>query len=237
LSLRIARRDAFTLDDLVSCGTVATELAPILRQLVARRLAFLVCGGTGTGKTTILGTLLGLVEPSARLVIVEDTAELRPDHPHVVTLEARRANIEGQGAVSMAELVRQALRMRPDRLVVGEARGAEIVDLLSALNTGHEGGCGTLHANSALDVPARVEALSLAAGWTREATHSQLAAAVHVVVHLGRRGDGTRVLREVAVPRRGADGLVTMEGAVVFDDDGATRLGPAAEGLERRLAA
>ena len=118
--------------------------------------------------------------------------------------------------------------MRPDRLVVGEVRDGSVTDLLAALNTGHEGGCGTLHANSAADVPARVEALALAAGWTREATHSQLAAA------LARRGPprpatatARRVLREVAVPRRGADGLVTMESAVVFDDDGATTLGPA----------
>jgi pilus assembly protein CpaF len=133
--------------------------------------------------------------------------------------------------------VRQALRMRPDRLVVGEVRDGSVTDLLAALNTGHEGGCGTLHANSAADVPARIEALALAAGWTREATHSQVASALHVVVHLGRRRDGTRVLREVALPRRGADGLVSMESALVFDDHGATTFGPAADRLERQLAA
>ena len=109
-----------------------------------------------------------MVEPAERLVLVEDSAELRPDHPHVVALEARPPNIEGAGEVTLRDLVRQALRMRPDRLVVGEVRGAEVVDLLAALNTGHEGGCGTMHANSAGDVPARVEALALAAGLRRE---------------------------------------------------------------------
>ena len=127
-------------------------------------MAFLVSGGTGSGKTTLLSSLLSLVDSAERIVLVEDAAELRPEHPHVVGLEGRPANLEGAGAVEMRTLVRQALRMRPDRLVVGEVRGGEVVDLLAALNTGHDGGCGTLHANSAADVPARVEALALAAG-------------------------------------------------------------------------
>jgi pilus assembly protein CpaF len=237
VSLRVPSRVPLSVDDLVCGGTLTPDGARLLRSVVARRLAFLVTGGTGVGKTTVLAALLSLVDAGERIVLVEDASELRPDHPHVVGLEARPPNVEGAGEVTVRTLVRQALRMRPDRLVVGEVRDGSVTDLLAALNTGHEGGCGTLHANSAPDVPARVEALSLAAGWTREATHSQLAAALHLVVHLGRRGDGTRLLREVAVPRRGADGLVTMESAVVFDDDGATRLGPAAEGLERRLAA
>ena len=214
-------------------GTFTAEGARLLAAVVAQRLAFLVTGGTGVGKTTLLAGLLSLVDPAERLVLVEDASELRPDHPHVVGLEARPPNVEGAGEVTVRTLVRQALRMRPDRLVVGEVRGGAVTDLLAALNTGHEGGCGTLHANSAADVPARVEALALAAGWTRGATHSQLAAALHLVVHLGRRRDGTRVLREVALPRRGAGGLVTMESAVAFNDDGATRLGPASGCLER----
>src|SRR6185295_5278595 len=115
-------------------------------------------------KTTLLGTLLGLVPPTERVVLVEDAAELRPVHPHVVGLEARTSNVEGAGAIGLRDLVRQALRMRPDRLVVGECRGAEVVDLLAALNTGHEGGAGTLHANTAGDVPARLEALGLLSG-------------------------------------------------------------------------
>ena len=218
-------------------GTITPEGARLLGAVVARRLAFLVTGGTGVGKTTLLAGLLSLVDPAERLVLVEDASELRPDHPHVVGLEARPPNVEGAGEVTVRTLVRQALRMRPDRLVVGEVRDGSVTDLLAALNTGHEGGCGTLHANSASDVPARVEALALAAGWTRGATHSQLAAALHLVVHLGRRRDGTRVLREVALPRRGAGGLVTMESAVAFNDDGSTRLGPASGCLERWLAA
>jgi pilus assembly protein CpaF len=237
VSLRVPSRRPLSVDDLVRAGTVTAEGARLLGSMVARRLAFLVTGGTGAGKTTLLAALLSLVDPAERLVLVEDASELRPDHPHVVGLEARPPNVEGAGEVTVRTLVRQALRMRPDRLVVGEVRDGSVTDLLAALNTGHEGGCSTLHANSAADVPARVEALALAAGWTREATHSQLAAALHLVVHLSRRQDGTRVLREVAVPQRGGDGLVGMHSAVVFDDDGSTRLGPAAECLERRLAA
>ena len=124
------------------------------------RLAFLVSGGTGSGKTTLLAALLGLVPHHERIVIVEDSRELAPDHPHVVRLEGRPANAERAGAITLTDLVRQSLRMRPDRLVVGEVRGGEICDLLTAMNTGHEGGCGTVHANSAADVPARLEALA-----------------------------------------------------------------------------
>jgi pilus assembly protein CpaF len=237
VSLRVPSRRPLSVDDLLRARTVTPEGARLLGSVVARRLAFLVTGGTGAGKTTLLAALLSLVDPAERLVLVEDASELRPDHPHVVGLEARPPNVEGAGEVTVRTLVRQALRMRPDRLVVGEVRDGSVTDLLAALNTGHEGGCGTLHANSAADVPARIEALALAAGWTREATHSQVAAALHVVVHLGRRRDGTRVLREIALPRRGADGLVSMESALVFDDHGATTFGPAAERLERRLAA
>jgi pilus assembly protein CpaF len=202
---------------------------------VAARLAFLVSGGTGTGKTTLLSTLLSLVPARERLVLVEDSGELRPDHPHVVSLEARPPNIEGAGEITVRDLVRQALRMRPDRLVVGEVRGGEVVELLAALNTGHEGGCGTIHANSAVDVPARVEALALAAGLGREATHSQLGAAVHAVLHLGRGPDGRRELHQVAVPRREASGLVTMLPALVFEGGGAVP-GPGAALLDRSLA-
>src|SRR5690606_28838733 len=153
-----------------------------LEAMIEARLAFLVTGGAGTGKTTVLGALLGLVPTSERIVVVEDSRELAPVHPHVVHLEARQPNVEGVGEITVRSLVRQALRMRPDRIVVGEVRGPEVLDLLSALNTGHEGGCGTLHANAAGDVPARVEALGVAAGLGRAAVHSQLAAAVDVVV-------------------------------------------------------
>jgi pilus assembly protein CpaF len=236
ISLRVPRRRVFTLEELVATGFLTDRSASLVRSVVTSRLAFLVSGGTGTGKTTLLAALLSVVAGSERLVVVEDSSELRPDHPHVVGLEARPANVEGSGRVDVRTLVRQALRMRPDRLVVGEVRGAEVVDLLAALNTGHEGGCGTLHANSAGDVPARVEALALAAGLGRAATHSQLASAVDVVLHLARGRDGRRRLAEVAVPRRGADGLVTMATAVALDATGAARAGPAEERLAELLS-
>ena len=198
LSLRTFRQRPFTLADLVEHGTVPATVAPVLAAVVAARLAYLVAGGTGSGKTTLLGTLLGLVPATERIVLVEDAAELRPRHPHVVALQARTANVEGAGAVGLTDLVRQALRMRPDRLVVGECRGAEIVDLLGALNTGHEGGAGTLHANAAADVPARLEALGMLGGLPRAALHAQVLAALQVVLQV-RRTDQGRILESVSL--------------------------------------
>ncbi len=232
ISLRVPHAAGFTLVDLVERGMVAPELVGLVRRIVGARLAFLVTGGTGTGKTTLLAALLGELTPSERLVIVEDASELRPRHPHVVALEGRPANVEGAGAIEVRTLVRQALRMRPDRLVVGEVRGGDVVELLAALNTGHEGGCGTLHANSALDVPARVEALALAAGLGREAAHSQLAAALDVVLHVTRGRDGRRRLSQVALLGRDERGLVQMRAAVEVAADAVTE-GP---GLEDLLA-
>ena len=193
ISLRIPRRRAFTLDDLVAAGTVDAVIASWLQAIIDARLAFLITGGTGSGKTTVLSTLLGLVPATDRLVIVEDSAELHPQHPHVVRLAARPPNVEGAGSVTLRDLVRQALRMRPDRVVVGEVRGAEVVDLLAALNTGHEGGCGTVHANSPEDVPARLEALGLMAGLPRDAVHSLVAAGLHVIIHVERRRTDRRL--------------------------------------------
>ena len=140
-----------------------------------------------------------MVDPNERIVLVEDAGELRPRHPHVVGLEARRPNVEGAGEIGLRTLVRQSLRMRPDRLVVGEVRGAEVVDLLAAMNTGHEGSCSTVHANSARDLPARFEALGVAAGLRRDAVHAQLASAIDVVLHLRRDRDGRRRLDEIGV--------------------------------------
>ena len=234
LSLRVPRDRLFDLDELVSCGTLCQDGAELLRRIVERRLAFLVTGGTGSGKTTLLSTLLSLVDPTHRLVVVEDASELRPHHPHVVGLEARPQNVEGACAVPLQVLVRQALRMRPDRLVVGEVRGSEIADLLAAMNTGHEGGCGTLHANSCADVPARVEALAMAAGMPRDAAHSQLASAVDVVIHLGRSG-GRRRVEEIAVLQRGGDGYVEVAPAVTFEAEGVTRTHAGAERLAQLL--
>ena len=236
ISLRVPRHGGFTLDELVAAGTLTEPVARLLDRVLAARLAFLVSGGTGSGKTTLLAALLSRLPPNERLVVVEDASELRPHHPHVVGLEGRPANAEGAGAVDLRTLVRQALRMRPDRLVVGEVRGGEVVELLAALNTGHEGGCGTLHANSAVDVPARVEALALAAGLGREAAHSQLAAAVDVVVHLARGPDGARRVAQVAVPGRDPTGLVTMDVAVELTAELTLREGPALDRLLARLA-
>ncbi|MGP9019508.1 TadA family conjugal transfer-associated ATPase [Streptomyces sp. BR1] len=208
LSLRVMRPRAFSLGELVAAGTVPPGGDGVLRALIQARVSFLVSGGTGTGKTTLLSTLLGLVGERERIVLAEDSAELRPDHPHVVRLESRPANQEGAGLVTLRDLVRQALRMRPDRLVVGEVRGAEVTDLLAALNTGHDGGCGTVHANTAADVPARLEALGTAAGLDRAALHSQLAAALSVVLHLVRDRAGRRRVAEVRVLERDEAGLV-----------------------------
>ncbi|WP_433082207.1 TadA family conjugal transfer-associated ATPase [Dactylosporangium sp. CA-052675] len=205
LSLRTFRRRAFTLDELERCGTLDPGAAGLLRAVVAARLPYLVTGGTGTGKTTVLASLLSIVPFGERVVIVEDAAELRPAHPHVVALQARVANVEGAGQVTLRDLVRQALRMRPDRLIVGECRGAEIIDLLGALNTGHEGGAATLHANSPADVPARLEALGLLGGVPRAALHAMVVSALRIVVHLHRTATGRRELTEICVLARHPD--------------------------------
>ncbi|MBV9488017.1 MAG: TadA family conjugal transfer-associated ATPase, partial [Frankiaceae bacterium] len=205
LSLRIPPRRTFSVADLVALRSLPPGGADLVRRLVAARLAFLVTGGTGSGKTTVLSTLLSLVADTERIVLVEDAAELRPDHPHVVRLEGRSANAEGVGAVPLEVLVRQALRMRPDRLVVGEVRGEEVMDLLSALNTGHAGGCGTIHANRAEHLPARIEALCARAGVPRSAAHSLLGAAVDAVVHVVREPSGRRIagIGVLAIDRTG----------------------------------
>lgn len=234
LSLRVPRRRAFTLEELVGSGMVDRVGAAVLERVIAARLSFLVSGGTGTGKTTLLDALLSLVPGQERIVIIEDSSELRPSHPHVVALESRPANIEGAGAVGLQVLVRQALRMRPDRIVVGEVRGAEVVDLLAAMNTGHEGGCGTLHANSAYDVPARLEALAMAAGLGQAAAHSQLASAVDLVLHLV-RDRGRRRLRDIGMLTVGPNGLVVTVPALTFDADASVTEGPALPELIERL--
>ncbi len=220
LSLRVVRPKAFTVEELVAAGTVPPGGERILRALIASRSSYVISGGTGTGKTTLLSALLGLVDPGERIVLAEDSAELRPDHPHVVRLEGRPANQEGAGLVELPDLVRQALRMRPDRLVVGEVRGPEVVSLLAALNTGHEGGCGTLHANAAAQVPARLEALGTAAGLDRAALHSQLAAALSVILHLVRDRDGRRRIAEVHVLERDPSGLVVTVPALRWGAEG-----------------
>jgi pilus assembly protein CpaF len=229
LSLRVPPERAWSIDELVAVGALPAPLADVLGCVVRAKVAFLVTGGTGTGKTTLLAALLGRAAPTERVVLVEELPELRPALPHVVRLQARTANAEGAGEITLSDLVRQTLRMRPDRIVVGEARGAEVVDLLRALNSGHEGGCGTLHANGIADVPARVEALATAAGVGRAAAHSLLASAVDVVVHLTRDRSGQRRVSAVGVLDRDADGLVSAVEALVHP--------PGALVVERRAGA
>lgn len=206
LSLRTLRRQALGLAALVRLGTLTAESARIVEAVVRARLAFMVAGGTGTGKTTLLAALLSLVPVTERIVIVEEVPELSPQHPHVVSLQCRQSNVEGAGVVGLRALVRAAMRMRPDRLVVGECRGAEVLDLLGALNTGHEGGAGTVHANAAADVPVRFEALGMLAGVSRAAVRAQLAAALHVVLYVSRAGR-LRYLEEVALVVNHGDGV------------------------------
>jgi pilus assembly protein CpaF len=202
LSLRVLRPVTQDLAALIAAGAIAPAAAELIDAVIAARLAFLVSGGTGAGKTTLLSAMLNAVAPGERIVCVEDAAELAPPHPHLVRLVARCANVEGVGEVTVRQLVRQALRMRPDRIVVGEVRGAEVVDLLAALNTGHDGGAGTVHANNPAEVPARLEALGALGGLDCAALHSQLAAAVQVLLHVARDRNGQRRLAEIAVLRR-----------------------------------
>ncbi len=236
LSLRVPHRRHLSLADLVRLGALPPSWAPLLQRLVRARTAMLVTGGTGTGKTTVLGSLLGTVPSSERIVVVEDSTELRVDHPHVVRLQSRAPNVEGAGGVGLTELVRQALRMRPDRLVVGEVRGAEVRELLAALNTGHEGGCGTVHANAVAEVPARLEALGALAGLGREAVHAQARGALQAVVHL-RRVDGHRRVVELGAVDPGADGLVVLPALTADPHDTAHpgRRGPGWPHLAARL--
>ncbi|AJE66363.1 TadA family conjugal transfer-associated ATPase [Corynebacterium glutamicum] len=193
ISVRVLRQARLSLDDLINSGTVPEDIAPALRNIINQRRSFLVVGGTGTGKTTLLSAMLTEVPADQRIICIEDTAELHPGHPSIINLVSRQANVEGAGAVSMADLLKQSLRMRPDRIVVGEIRGAEVVDLLAAMNTGHDGGAGTIHANSISEVPARMEALAATGGLDRMALHSQLAAAVDIVLVMKHTPFGRRL--------------------------------------------
>jgi pilus assembly protein CpaF len=234
ISLRVPRQVAPSLAELAQWGMFGPGWLGVLSALVSRRCSFVVSGGTGSGKTTLLGALLGEVSVRERLVIVEDVRELAIVHPHVVRLQARPANVEGRGEIGLTSLVRQSLRMRPDRLVVGEVRGAEVREMLAALNTGHEGGCGTLHANTAADVVARFEALGALAGLSPTAVHAQLLSAVQVVVHV-RRCSGRRFVDTVAILARGADGRPEVKSALARGADGETVIGLAWPRLARLL--
>lgn len=200
ISLRIPRLGTPTLDDLAATGMFDPSAQRGLERLVARRANLLVSGAAGAGKTTLLAALLSAAPAAERIVTIEDVAELRLSHPHHARLEARQANLEGAGEIALARLVREALRMRPDRLVVGECRGAEVRELLSALNTGHDGGAGTVHANGLDDVATRLEALGALAGLGDHALARQVTSAIDVVLHVERR-DGARRLAGAGRPR------------------------------------
>ncbi|WP_308070892.1 TadA family conjugal transfer-associated ATPase [Microbacterium nymphoidis] len=192
LSIRIPRFAATTLATLVAQGMIDRPLEAMLREAVSRRANLLVSGAAGAGKTTLLSALLGEAAPTERIVTIEDVAEIALDHPHHVALESRQANLEGAGEVGLARLVREALRMKPDRLVIGECRGAEVRELLSALNTGHDGGAGTVHANSLADVATRLEALGALAGLDETTLARQVTSAIEFVIHLERDDAGRR---------------------------------------------
>ncbi|RXZ72190.1 TadA family conjugal transfer-associated ATPase [Agromyces albus] len=206
ISVRVPRAAGFSLAALARAGMLDAAQEARLREAVAARENLLVTGAGGTGKTTLLSALLGEAPARERIVVIEDVAELQVAHQHVVGLEARQANLEGSGRVGLDALLREALRMRPDRLVVGECRGAELRELLAALNTGHDGGAGTLHANSLADVPARLEALGSIAGLSPDAVARQTVSAFDLVLHLERAG-GKRRLAQLGRFRQDGDRL------------------------------
>lgn len=233
LSIRIQRQRHFTFDELVASGALDQQMAEALRGIVRKRLNFLISGATGTGKTTLLAALLALSGLDERLVTVEDSAELSPAHPHVIGLQSRHSNVEGSGSVDLAELVRQALRMRPDRLIVGECRGAEVRELLAAMNTGHDGAGGTIHANSAASVPARLSALAALAGMEAAPLALQAANALDVVIHVIRAGAG-RTVSEIGVIEKTPAGELVVRAALTRNGATSDR-GPAWEMLAAKL--
>ncbi|UNK46567.1 TadA family conjugal transfer-associated ATPase [Arthrobacter sulfonylureivorans] len=216
LSIRLHRPRRFALAELL---VAAPQWQPYLEAIVLQRLNFLICGATGSGKTTMLAAMLGTASPQERMVLVEDAAELNPGHPHVVGLQSRTSNVEGTGAVGMAELVRQALRMRPDRLVVGECRGGEVREFLAAMNTGHAGAGGTIHANSAAAVPARLAAMGALAGMNADSIALQAASALDLVISM-QRTDAGRCVQEVCLLQTNDAGRLHTITALAADGAG-----------------
>jgi pilus assembly protein CpaF len=200
-------------DELVASGTLTAELRDLLAAAVAERRSVLISGGTGSGKTTLLNALSAYIDPAERVVTIEDAAELRLRQPHVVRLESRPASVEGRGEVTIRDLLRNALRMRPDRIVIGEVRGTEALDLLTALNTGHDGALSTVHANSPEDALRRIETLSLMAGigLPHEAIREQVRRGIRLVVHLARGADGARRVVTVGEVVSAAGGVGVRE--------------------------
>jgi pilus assembly protein CpaF len=222
LTVRKFSADPFTAKDLIDFGTLTPELVRFLDACVRGRMNVLVSGGTGAGKTTLLNVLSAFLPEDERIITIEDSAELRLQQPHVVSLEYRPPNIEGEGEITIRDLVRNALRMRPDRIVVGEVRGGETLDMLQAMNTGHDGSISTIHANSPRDVLSRLETLALMAGMdlTVRALREQVAAAIDLIVHVSRLQDGVRRVTNVTEVVGLEGDTVTMQDLFAFHVDG-----------------
>jgi pilus assembly protein CpaF len=222
LSIRRFAKDPFHMADLIEFGTLTPALAEILRATVQARLNILVSGGTGAGKTTLLNVLSNAIPNTERIVTIEDSAELQLQQEHVVRLETRPPNIEGQGAVNQRELVRNALRMRPDRIVVGEVRGPEVLDMLQAMNTGHDGSLSTVHANSTRDALSRIETMVLMSGLALpvRAMRDYIASALDLVVHVSRLSDGTRKVTRVTEIVGMEEDVVTTQDIFTFEQQG-----------------
>ena len=234
ISLRVLGARRLGIGDLEACGTLTPPVGPLVRALVAARANVLISGSTGSGKTTLLSAALSLVPAGERIVCIEEVPEIAPAHPHCVHLVERAPNVEGRGAVTLPDLVRAAMRMRPDRLVLGECRGPEVRDVLTALNTGHDGGWATLHANSARDVPARLAALGALAGMSESAVCAQSSSALDAVLHMRRSTSAHRWVAEVGVLTRTSSALqcvpalsVSVDGRVTEHEAWATLAGRA----------
>lgn len=239
ISLRIPARGGLTLEQMRKGASIDDTTQQILSRMLEVRCNVLISGATGSGKTTLLSALLSSISVNERLICIEEISELHPAHPHVVHLQARQANTQGRGEVSLSELVRAAMRMRPDRIILGECRGGEVRDIMSALNTGHRGSFATIHANTPAEVPARLSALGALAGMSAEATHVQARAAFDLVVHMersmGSYGNTGRRVAQIGV--FGLErGELTCSCAYRIDRRGRGSTGPAWEELRRVLS-
>ena len=239
ISLRIPARGGLTLEQMRKGASIDDTTQQILSRMLEVRCNVLISGATGSGKTTLLSALLSSISVNERLICIEEMSELHPAHPHVVHLQARQANTQGRGEVSLSELVRAAMRMRPDRIILGECRGGEVRDIMSALNTGHRGSFATIHANTPAEVPARLSALGALAGMSAEATHVQARAAFDLVVHMersvGSYGNTGRRVAQIGV--FGLErGELTCSCAYHIDRRGRGSTGPAWEELRRVLS-